>query len=94
MFQRAITLQQQADLFDDLEVVGRIRDGLIWTTTGNHPELGPCVFIADHNEGTILFSTFPYSEPLSESHTAALDGFADLTGYVGSPNHSRPLASL
>lgn len=56
MFQRAIDLQAFADIFDELEVHGRIREGAVWVTTGNHPRLGAVVALQDWQPQIILHS--------------------------------------
>lgn len=61
MFQRAITEQQFADIYEKLEVYGRADTGPIMTTTGVHPDLGSVVAIQDISPGLILLSEQPYN---------------------------------
>jgi hypothetical protein len=60
MYQRAITLEQFADIHEQLEVYGRTDTGPVMTTTGVHPDLGSIVVIQDIAPGLILLSELPF----------------------------------
>lgn len=60
MFQRAITEQQFADIFEKLEVYGRADTGPVMTTTGVHPDIGSVVVIQDISPSLILMSERPF----------------------------------
>lgn len=61
MFQRAITFQEFADLFEQLCFYQQADAGLILTTTGRHPQLGAIVAIQDLAPAMILLSEHPFT---------------------------------
>lgn len=69
MFQRAITEQQFADIYEKLEVYGRADTGPVMTTTGVHPDLGSVVVIQDIAPDLILFSDQPFCCVISGDQT-------------------------
>lgn len=63
MFQRAISLQEWADVAERATILGRVDTGFIMTATGTHPELGALVAIQDPcGSGLILHSENPFRD--------------------------------
>jgi hypothetical protein len=59
MFQRSITLEQFADIFEGMEFYQQADTGPVMTTTGIHPELGSVVVVQDMANDLIMLSERP-----------------------------------
>ena len=59
MHQRAISLQQWADLYEVATITGRADAGPIASTTGHHPLIGAFSAVEDWREGLIILSELP-----------------------------------
>lgn len=59
MHQRALGLQEWADLYELAEITGRADAGPIASTTGKHPAIGAFTAVEDWREGLVILSELP-----------------------------------
>lgn len=72
MFQRAISIQDAADIIEAMNVIGRADAGFVLTITGKHPDLGAVVLIQDPHPGLIVLS----EQQVQGARVAPADDFA------------------
>jgi hypothetical protein len=70
MHQHAITIEQLANISEQLEVFGRVEEGPVRTMIGKHPSLGSCVVLQGRMPELVLLSEAPFDGQLTASENA------------------------
>ena len=66
MYQRALTEEQFADLWEGMSVAGRSDAGWMMSWTGTHPALGALTIVKDFMCGAIVLSQLPIPDWIFE----------------------------